>query len=107
VQREAQQTALGNRISASADPRTNSVVVSGSDDAIAAVAEVLKELDANPVADEQVFVFRLRNAQALNVESVVNSVFGNPTASRGSTLGVQQNTLNTARSSRGTSTRGG
>ncbi|MCC6239291.1 MAG: type II secretion system secretin GspD [Phycisphaerales bacterium] len=107
AQREARGSALGNKVTASADTRTNSVVISGSENILQSVGEVLKQLDANPVSDETVFVFRLRNAQALNLESVLNNLFGAGTVSRGSTSTQQQNTLNSARSSRGTSTRGG
>lgn len=90
--REVAQTQRGNRVNAAADERTNSVVVTGSEDALQAVAEVLKELDENPVADEQVFVYRLRNAQAQNVEVVLNNIFGNPVSSfsTGATNNLQQ-----------------
>lgn len=83
AQREAQAAARGNKVKAAADQRTNSLVVTGSDQALAAVEEVLRELDENPVADETVFVYRLRNAQAANIEAVVNSIFGNQVSSTG------------------------
>ncbi|MHB1155584.1 MAG: type II secretion system secretin GspD [Phycisphaerales bacterium] len=63
------------RVTASSDDRTNSIVVSGKADTLVLVAQVVKELDANPAAEEQVYVFKLRNAQALNVELVLNGVF--------------------------------
>jgi len=36
---------------------------------------VVKELDANPAVDETVYVYRLRNSQAANIEGVLNSLF--------------------------------
>ena len=36
---------------------------------------MVNELDANPACDQTVFIYRLKNAQALNVESVVNGLF--------------------------------
>lgn len=63
------------RVTAGSDERTNSVVVTGPTDTLEIVATVIRELDANPAAEETVFVYRLRNSQALNIESVLNSLF--------------------------------
>lgn len=95
TQQPTKNDVRGTKVVASADERTNSVVVSGSEDALVTVTHVLKELDSNPVADQTVFVYRLRNGQALNLESVVNNIFGNTTVSRSGGTGTQ-NTLNTA-----------
>lgn len=101
--RGGQQQTQGNKVSAAADDRTNSVVVAGPTDTLAVVAQVIKELDSNPAAEETVFVYRLRNSQALNIESVLNSLFnGTSTGTRGSTNNFQQQRQNTGaqRSSR-------
>jgi general secretion pathway protein D len=74
---EEEAGARGGTINAAADERTNAVVVSGPGDTMRIVEEVVEEIDSNPVADEEVFVYRLRNAQATNVETVVNAIFGN------------------------------
>ena len=48
------------------------------------IERVIKEIDNNPAAEETVFVYRLKNAQALNVEAVVNALFnGTTTGSAG------------------------
>src|SRR5206468_5385462 len=39
------------------------------------IERVLHEIDSNPAADETVFVYRLKNAQSLNVEAVMNMLF--------------------------------
>lgn len=67
--------ARGSNVNAAADERTNSIVVTGPGDTLETVAEVLAEIDSNPIADETVFVYRLRNAQAINIEGVVNDLF--------------------------------
>lgn len=98
-----QQTQQGTRtsrttkVTASSDDRTNSIVVSGKADTLVLVAQVVKELDANPAAEEQVYVFHLRNAQALNVESVLNGVFLG--ASMGTRTGQTTLSSNTSTSS--------
>jgi general secretion pathway protein D len=68
-------------VNASADDRTNTVVITGPPDTLTVIEKVIKELDANPSADETVFTYRLKNAQSLNVEAVVNTLFngGTPT----------------------------
>lgn len=63
------------RVSAAADERTNSVVVSAPADILEIVSRVVRELDANPVEEETVFVYNLKNAQAIRLEYVVNSLF--------------------------------
>lgn len=98
-----QQRSGGQRlVTAGADERTNSVVVSGQSDTLQIVASVIKELDANPAAEETMFVYRLRNAQALNVESTLNGLFtGQPPTNR-----TQQDNAQTLRSNRSTGTLG-
>ncbi len=98
-----QASGRGTRVSASSDDRTNSVVVSGPSDTLNAVAQIVKELDANPAEDETIFVYRLRNAQSLNVESVLNSLFnGTPPTNRGTTSGTTTGGSTLQRASRTT-----
>lgn len=87
------------RVQASSDDRTNTLVVTGPTDTLAVVARVVAELDANPAADEAVFIYHLKNAQAVNVESVVNSLFNGTTTSRTGTSGVQSRRQTTGTSS--------
>jgi general secretion pathway protein D len=63
-------------IVAAADERTNTVVVTGPADTLRVVEGVLAQLDANPVAEESIFTYRLKNAQAANVAEVLNDLFG-------------------------------
>ncbi len=79
--------ARGSKVNAAADERTNSLVVTGPGDTLEVVQTVIDEIDSNPVADEKVFVYRLRNAQAANVEAVVTDLFGDGTG--GGSIDVQ------------------
>lgn len=83
---------------ASADSRTNSVVVSGPPDTLTVVAQIIKELDANPAAERRIFVYALKNASAANLMTILNSLFQEMqalnqqvTGSRSSTTGGQRN----------------
>ncbi len=62
-------------IVASADERTNSIVVSGPPDTLEVIAGVVKELDANPEQERQIFVYALKNAEASNLKEVLNNLF--------------------------------
>jgi len=84
-QNQEETASRAPRVTASADSRTNTVVVSGPSDTLIVVAEVIKELDANPAEDQSVFVYALKNAQAANVTSVLNSLFGQTSTQTGST----------------------
>ena len=86
------------RVTAASDDRTNTVVVSGPVQLLDTIVDVVHKIDANPLAEETVFIYKLKNAQALNVESVMNSLFnGTTSANRGSSLN-NSNTLNSRRS---------
>ncbi len=107
-----QQAARGNqsqnrtgKVSAGSDERTNSIVVTGPSDLLETVATVVKELDSNPASEETVYVYRLKNAQALNIEQVLNSLF-NGTAITNRSSQNNADTLRNARSQSGTGTSG-
>jgi general secretion pathway protein D len=69
------------KINASADDRTNTIVVTGPQEILATIKNVIKELDANPASDETVFIYRLKNAQSDNLEYVLNYLFNSNSAS--------------------------
>jgi len=62
-------------VTAAADERTNTVVVSGPADTLEVVAHVIEQLDANPAEEESVLVYSLKNAQAANVAELLNNLF--------------------------------
>lgn len=62
-------------IIASADSRTNSVVVSGPAETLEIITGVIKELDENPEQDRQIFLYPLKNASAENLMEILNNLF--------------------------------
>ncbi|MHC4354600.1 MAG: secretin N-terminal domain-containing protein, partial [Planctomycetota bacterium] len=62
-------------IIASADSRTNSVVVSGPEETLAIITDVVKELDENPEQERQIFLYPLKNANAENLMTILNNLF--------------------------------
>lgn len=60
---------------ASADSRTNSVVVSGPPETLAVIAQIIKELDENPEQERRIFVYRLKNGNAENLMTILNNLF--------------------------------
>ncbi|UCG48041.1 MAG: hypothetical protein JSU94_21505, partial [Phycisphaerales bacterium] len=60
---------------ASADSRTNSVVVSGPSETLEVIAQVIKNLDENPEQERQIFVYPLKNATASNLMEILNNLF--------------------------------
>ncbi len=75
-EQDQQAVSRAPNVIAAADERTNTIVVSGPTDTLAVVAEVVRELDANPVEDESVLVYRLKNASATNLTGLLNDLFG-------------------------------
>lgn len=88
---------------ASGDTRTNSVVVSGPAETLTVIAQVIKELDANPAAERRIFVYPLKNASATSLMTILNNLFREMqalnqqvTGSRTSVTGGQRNASGTA-----------
>jgi general secretion pathway protein D len=93
-------------VTASSDDRTNTVVISGPADTLTVIERVIKEIDNNPASSETVTVYRLKNAQAINIEGVVNYLF-NGTASSTGTRGTATSGLGNNRNQRSGSGLGG
>jgi len=83
------------KVTASADDRTNTLVVSASSDMMKVIEGVVKELDANPAEEQAVFIYRLKNAQAKNLETVLNNIFGASTSSSGTSTSRQTSSRQT------------
>jgi general secretion pathway protein D len=76
VQQTTQSSSISDvAIIASADSRTNSVVVSGPPETLAIIAQVVKELDENPEQERRIFVYPLKNASASNLMEILNNLF--------------------------------
>ncbi len=76
---------------ASADSRTNSVVVSGPPTTLEIVSQIIKDLDENPEQERRIFVYPLKNATASNLMEVLNNLFAEIQAlNQASTSGTGQ-----------------
>lgn len=62
-------------VSAAADERTNTVVVSAPSDVMEVVDRVIKDLDSKPGEELTIFTYHLKNAQADNLKTVLNNLF--------------------------------
>ncbi|QOV91160.1 secretin N-terminal domain-containing protein [Humisphaera borealis] len=65
------------RVIVSSDDRTNSIIVTAPTEMIKVVEDLVQKMDANPIAEEAMFIYRLRNGQAARLEVVLNTLFGN------------------------------
>jgi general secretion pathway protein D len=87
-------------VSAAADERTNTVVVSGPSDVLTVIDGVIKDLDSKPGEELTVFTYHLKNAQAENLVEVLNNLYTQMSSlTTGQTAG--------ARTGGGTTGRGG
>jgi general secretion pathway protein D len=80
-----------------ADSRTNSVVVSASENVMANIETVIQQLDANPAREKKVYIHNIKNADPESVTKLLNEMFGSQTSQSSTT------TRNTGRSA-GTNT---
>jgi general secretion pathway protein D len=72
---QQEQSAVG-RVTASADARTNTVVISGPAETLKVVDDMLNQLDANPATEQSFFMYSVKNGQSQNMANVLNSLFG-------------------------------
>ena len=63
------------KVIATADDRTNTLVISAPPDMLKTIEGIIKELDSNPSEEQAVFTYRLKNADAKNLETVLNNIF--------------------------------
>ncbi|MDB5332402.1 MAG: gspD 1, partial [Phycisphaerales bacterium] len=66
----------GTRILAAADSRTNTLVVTAPADTLKLIIPLVDSLESDPAAENTFFIYRLKNAQASNLQSVLNTLFG-------------------------------
>ncbi|MDB5302987.1 MAG: putative type secretion system protein, partial [Phycisphaerales bacterium] len=79
----------GTRILAAADARTNTLVVTAPGETMKLIIPLVNSLESDPAAENTFFIHRLKNAQASNLQSVLNTLFG-ATNGGGSTSGTSR-----------------
>jgi len=88
---ESERKKLQGSVTAVADPRTSSVVVSAAKEMMPQIAEMVLQLDSNPARKQKVFVYSLDNANVTEVESVLRNLFESQSTRGTSTTQNQQN----------------
>ncbi len=78
------------QVSAVADLRTSSVIVTAPKDLMEEIANMMKELDVPSSRDQDVYVYKLNNADPQQAAQVLQNMFQS-TSSRGNTSGSSQN----------------
>lgn len=79
----------GRTVTASADERTNSVVVSASPDMMETIASVIEDLDSDTTSKESVLIYPVRNMQATDLETLFNNLFEDTTSANQQNFGGQ------------------
>ena len=92
---DKEQGHQAQKVTASSDERTNTVVVSASPETLKVIEGIMKDLDNNPATEQGVFMYRLKNAQSRNLEGVLNSLFGGNTSSSSRSQTTQRTTPGT------------
>jgi len=87
------------KVTAAADERTNTLVISAPPDTMKVIEAMVNELDANPAQEQAVFDYPLKNAKAANLAKVLNDLFGGSAQTVAGTAGRQ--TQQTRQSQRG------
>ena len=80
-QEETGESAISNKVLASADTQTNTVAVSGPADTLAVVADVIAQLDSNPTQQQEVFIYPLKNGTASTLATRLTNLFKETTTS--------------------------
>jgi len=73
------------KVIAAADDRTNTLVISAPPDLLEVIEGIIEELDSNPSEEEAFFIYPLKNANAKNLETVLNQAFSEVTPTSGTT----------------------
>ena len=67
-----------------ADERTNSVIANAAADTMKEIAQMIAKLDANPARDQKVFVYKPRNANPTEVQTIIQNMFPTTTSNSSS-----------------------
>ncbi len=78
------------KVSAVADPRTSSIIVSAASELMPQIADMVAQLDSNPAKKQRVFVYNLENADVGQVQQVLQDMFDRNNLS-GNRSGANQN----------------
>ena len=80
------------------DQRTSSIIVSADHEMMDQIADMVKQLDANPARKQKVYVYDLQNADPQQVQEVLRGLFESQNTQNRSTQNRSQNSALTTRS---------
>ena len=80
------------------DQRTSSIIVSADHEMMDQIADMVKQLDANPARKQKVYVYDLQNADPQQVQEVLRGLFESQNTQNRSTQNRNQNSALTTRS---------
>lgn len=95
---QAQRIKKRTKVTAVADPRTSSVIVSATSGLITQIEEMIKQLDANPAKKQKVYVYQVNPGDVSQVQQVLEDMFettttGNNRNNRNSSSSLQNSVL--------------
>jgi len=67
----------GAKVTTASDDRTNTLIVTAPSELMKGIGDLVSQLDVNPASEDTLFIYRLKNGQATNLETVLNNLFGN------------------------------
>jgi hypothetical protein len=80
------------------DQRTSSIIVSADREMMDQIADMVKQLDANPARKQKVYVYDLQNADPQQVQEVLRGLFESQNTQNRNTQNRNQNSALTTRS---------
>lgn len=75
---------LESRVSAAGDPRTNSLLVTATKEAMSSIASMIAQLDSTADKQQQIYIYQLKYADANNVAAILRNLFGQSSGQNGS-----------------------
>jgi type II secretory pathway component GspD/PulD (secretin) len=93
----------GTPVVAVADPRTYSVIVTASKEALSDIGEMVAQLDANTAHKQKVFVYTMENGDVKQVETILRNLFQNSNSRVNTTQQVDPLTTRATSNSQATS----
>jgi len=96
-------TSRSTPVVAIADPRTYSVIVTASKDAMPDIADIISQLDSSTARKQKVFVYTMENADVKQVEAVLRNLFQSSNARTSTSNQADPLTTRAANNSQATS----
>ena len=95
------------RVSAVADQRTSSIIVSAASEMMPQIGEMIAQLDSSPAKKQKVFVYSLENAEVEQVQQVLQEMFQRNNTSMNRNANQNSALQNRIQSNNQTTTSGG